>query len=224
MTVSNIFPFTLSFFFWGGGGGTWKSHLFADFEGQKHHFKHSMIHIDEWFKWNTILFSLYNITISLFFKRNCVNCVKYFSNYILPLGGGVLNCAVVAPSSVPTKACIHATTADFTPSPPPSQTLTVNTFAFATNFIFMLYNGNSIVFCFNHSSMCIIGSWKGCFCRSEYVKRGDFQAGVYRAWIHVLVGTDERATSAHINSPPPPSTYDVNGKIFDTVKTVAFAT
>ena len=71
--------------------------------------------------------------------------------------------------------------------------------------------------------MCIIGHWKVGFCRPESAKRADYQAWVYRTWIHVLVRTEE-GQNLHILLPPPPSTYDVNGKIFDTVKTVAFVT
>ena len=115
-----------------------------------------------------------------------------------------------------------ATTAHFSPPPPPlnrrckwKNILTQS--LYATNFIFHVYKENKIVFCFHHSLTRIVWRWNRSFCLPESMKSGDFEARVRGAWIHVLVGTEEEATTAHFNHDPHPSRNHVNRKIFDTV-------
>ena len=87
----------------------WKSPLFADSEWQKHPLQLSIIHINEWLKQNTILFSLYNIKKSLFANATVltVSNILHLHRTFRGKGGGIKG-AVVAPSSVSIKKCIHA--------------------------------------------------------------------------------------------------------------------
>ena len=101
-----------------------------------------------------------------------------------------------------------ATTAHFNPPPLPKCTIQMEKYLTQLTRLFLrqreffiLYNGNDIVFCFNHSLMCIIGCWKGFICCPESAKRGNFQACLWRAWIGVLVGTEEGETTSYFIPP-----------------------
>ena len=111
----------------------------------------------------------------------------------------------------------------------------VNTGAFATKGIFMLYNENKIVFCFNHSLIWIIGRWKRCFCCLESAKRwfssssttsmdARFSRNSGGQHLCILTTPTHPTHPQHPHSHPPtptptsPQTCDVDGKIFDTVK------